>query len=425
MTLSRSLHRTLAASARPSTAASRRYLSAAMTPSQIETIKATIPALQQHGTDITTTFYRNMLSANPELRNIFNITHQITGEQPKALASAVLAYASHIDNPAVLGSVVTRIAHKHVSLGVTPEQYAIVGENLLKAIKQTLGDAATEPIMDAWAAAYGQLADIFIDVEGKLYDSAASRAGSWKGWRKFKLAEKVRESDEITSFRLAPADGGSTPLPAYEPGQFVSVRCYVPALNAYQPRQYSLSGVPQGSQFQISVKREQGSPVQPAGRVSMILHEGMEVGSEVEVSMPFGDFVLDASQNTPVVLVSGGVGLTPLMAMLRDAAKAKRQAVFVHGARSAGVHAMKAEVDEIAAASEGNVSKVVFYENGAEGCDFKGRVDLTKIQDKVVLPDADYFVCGPLQFMEAQKSTLMGMGVDEGKIHMEQFGSPS
>lgn len=401
-----------------------------MTPQQMETVKLTIPALQQHGVAITTLFYKNMLRENPQLRNMFNITHQLTGEQPAALAHAVLAYATNIENPAVLLPVVSRIAHKHVSLGVTPEQYAVVGENLLGAIQQTLGTAATPAILDAWKAAYGQLAKIFIDFEGGLYEDAQKTPGGWKGWRKFVLAATKQESDDIVSFHLSPVDGQA--LPTFKPGQFVSVRCYVPELKAYQPRQYSLSDIPNQTHFQISVKREPGSHVRPAGRVSNVLHRGLAVGSEVEVSMPFGDFVLDTTATTPVVLVSGGVGQTPMMTMLKTAIAqpTERKVVYVHAARSGRAHAMKDELGAVMA-TRSDIDRVVFYEEitdadtQGEDYDHVGRVDMLKIKDKVLLPEADYYICGPAPFIKAQCKALKEMGVVDGKVHSELFGSPT
>jgi nitric oxide dioxygenase len=165
--------------------------------------------------------------------------------------------------------------------------------------------------------------------------------GGWKGWRKFFISDKVRESEEIISFHLTPADKGV--LPSYKPGQFVSIRCFVPELGTYQPRQYSLCDVPNGKYFQIPVKREFASDTKPAGRVSNVRHELLPEGSEVDISMPFGDFVLDINATTPVVFISGGVGLTPMMAMLKKITEEgkPRKVVFIPAARNSRVHAMK------------------------------------------------------------------------------------
>ncbi|KAG8409389.1 Nitric oxide oxidoreductase [Metarhizium acridum] len=401
-----------------------------LTSEQIKIVQSTIPALEQHGIAITTLFYKRLLDSHPELKNIFNATHQVTGEQPAALAHAVWAHASNIENPAALQTTISRIGHKHASLGITPEQYPIVGEGLLAAIKTVLGPAANDQVIDAWGAAYEKLAEYFIQFEGELYRQAAATPGGWKGWRKFFVSDKVQESDEIISFYLTPVDRDA--LPTYKPGQFVTVRCFVPELASYQPRQYSLSDVPNGKSFRISVKKAAASDTRPAGRVSNVLHEDLPAGAELDVSMPFGDFVLDVNATTPVVLMSGGVGLTPMMAMLKTLVDQAswRKVVFVHAVRNGRVHAMKAALSEIVA-NNPQVRRAVFYEEVTDqnqqgfDYDFVGRVELSKIKDMVLLPGADFYICGPLPFMKAQSKALMLMGVDEERVHMELFGSPS
>jgi hemoglobin-like flavoprotein len=166
-------------------------------PRRVASDKSTAPVLAEHGVAITTHFYKRLLDNNPELKNIFNTAHQSTGAQPAALAHAVWAYASNIDNLGALSTAVSRIGHKHASLGVRADQYPIVGENFLSSIKEVLGDAVDKPVLDAWKAAYQQLADIFIDFENNLYKKAEATPGGWKGWRKFTVSRKVHESDEI------------------------------------------------------------------------------------------------------------------------------------------------------------------------------------------------------------------------------------
>lgn len=402
-----------------------------LTTQQKEIVKSTIPALEEHGVTITTVFYKRMLEAHPELKNIFNTAHQDTGEQPAALAHAVWAYASNIDNPEALSTAVSRIGHKHASLGIAPEHYPIVGEHLLAAIKEVLGPAANQDVVAAWAAAYQQLANIFMNFEDTLYQQSTQSPGGWKGWRKFFVSKKVIESDEIISFHLAPADKAAN-LPAYQPGQFVSVRCYIPELNSYQPRQYSLSDAPSSDHFRISVKREFARDTRPAGRISNVLHETIPVGAELDISMPFGDFVLDVNASTPAVLISGGVGLTPMMSMLKTIISRQgtgREVKFIHAARNGHVHAMKDDLAKIVAQNP-SVSRMVFYEETTpeykqgEDYDYVGRIDLPKIKDQVVLPDADYYICGPQPFMKAQSKSLESLGVPPERIHMEVFGSP-
>lgn len=394
---------------------------------QMDLVKSTAPVLAEHGIAITRHFYKRMLGNHPELKNIFNVAHQATGAQPAALAHAVWAYASNIDNLGALGPVVSRIGHKHASLGVTADQYPIVGENLLASIKEVLGDAVDEAVLDAWKAAYQQLADIFIKFEQDLYDTAAATPGGWNGWRQFIVARKVRESDEIISFHLVPSD--KKPLPAFKPGQFISVRCYVPELGVYQPRQYSLSDIPNGTYFRISVKREFAARAKPAGRISNVLHESIPEGSLLDVSMPYGDFILDINAKKPVVLISGGVGLTPMMSMLKTIVEQgkTRPVVFIHAVRNRQVHAMNQDLSEIMYENP-QVSRATFYEEVNEGdvkgvdYDFVGRINFEDIKEKVLLPDADYYLCGPQPFMKLQRQALERLGIAPERIHSEVFG---
>ncbi|KAK4938266.1 Nitric oxide oxidoreductase [Elasticomyces elasticus] len=391
-------------------------------------VKSTAPVLAEHGVTITSHFYKRMLENHPELRNIFNAAHQSTGTQPAALAHAVWAYASNIDNSGALTTAVSRIGHKHASLGIRPDHYPIVGENLLISIKEVLGDAVNQPVLDAWAAAYQQLADIFINFEKDLYQKAEQTPGGWTGWRKFKVAHKVHESDEIISFYLEPVE--VVKLPSFQSGQYISVRVFVPELGVYQPRQYSLSDIPDGKHFRISVKKESAKDLAPAGRISNVLHENVPEGAEIDVSNPYGDFTLDVETDVPVVLISGGVGITPMLSMLGTLVDhaPKRKVVFVHAARGGNVHAMKEYLSRIMK-DNSQVSRAIFYENVAEAeregvdYDYRGRIDLEKVKDKVLLPDANYYICGPIPFMQSQQKTLEGLGVPSERIHSEVFGS--
>lgn len=397
-----------------------------LAPATIATVKATAPVLAEHGFAITSRFYQGMLGAHPGLKNIFNMRHQERGEQQRALASAVLAYATHIDDLAALGPAVARISHKHASLGVVPEQYAIVGEHLLGAIKEVLGDAATGEIVGAWAEAYGQLADILISTEESLYEAAAAKPGGWRGWRPFTVRHKRRESEVVTSFFLEPEDGGA--LSDFEPGQYISIAIDVPALGLQQIRQYSLSDAPNGRHYRISVKREaSGEPT--AGYVSNLLHDHVARGDTVRITPPFGPFHLDRGADTPVVLVSGGVGLTPLVSMLKTLLKhSEREVAFVHGARNGAVHAMKERL-QASADTNRRLTSIVFYDAPREddvlGYDYDhaGPVDLRRVADRAIKPNADYYVCGPVPFMQAQIEALKSLGVPPARIHYEVFGS--
>lgn len=136
----------------------------------IDIVKSTVPVLQERGLEITTTFYKIMFENNPEVKPLFNMDRQESGEQPKALAMTVLAAAKNIDNLEALLPAVKNIGQKHVDVKVLPEHYPIVGKNLLLAIKEVLGDGATDEVLEAWGEAYNVIADVFIEVEKDIYN---------------------------------------------------------------------------------------------------------------------------------------------------------------------------------------------------------------------------------------------------------------
>ncbi|MDI2090330.1 NO-inducible flavohemoprotein [Commensalibacter oyaizuii] len=399
-----------------------------LTDTQKSIVKSTVPVLREHGVALTSHFYKRMLSINPELKQVFNRGHQEAGKQQHALATAVLAYAEHIDNPEILKNALVHIANKHVSLGIRAEHYPIVGNHLLASIKEVLGDAATDALIDAWGAAYQQLADLLIGMETKLY-AENIKHGSWTGWRGFKIVKKVPETDQITSFYLQPVDGGQ--LPQFNPGQYISVRVYVPEWDLMQPRQYTLSDAPGKETYRISVKREDQTEQTPAGRVSNILHHHYDVGDIIDLAPPAGEFCLDNQNDKPVYLISAGVGITPMISMLTYLAEQdnKRPVAFIHGTRNRKTHAMFQHLNEIVTKHQ-NMKKIVFYSNPSTqdqpGLQFDhvGRVNLKMIEDKLV-PDANYYLCGPVEFMKEQGKILKNLGVPPCNIHVEAFGTGS
>ncbi|HLG27931.1 MAG TPA: globin domain-containing protein, partial [Paenisporosarcina sp.] len=188
----------------------------------IDIVKSTAPILADRGVEITSVFYKNLFTAHPELLNLFNSVNQKQGRQQTALANTVYAAALHIDNLGVLLPAVKQIAQKHRSLGIKAEHYPIVGKHLLEGIKEVLGDAATDEIIQAWADAYGIIADVFIQVENEMYKEAEEQENGWGEFKNFEIVDKVVESDIITSFYLKPVDGSA--VPTYNPGQYITIR---------------------------------------------------------------------------------------------------------------------------------------------------------------------------------------------------------
>ncbi|KAJ2904343.1 uncharacterized protein MKZ38_008259 [Zalerion maritima] len=408
-------------------------MAAPVTASQIEIVKATAPVLKEHGTTITTTFYDNMLEAHPDLKNIFSMTSQANGRQPRALAQSVLAYATHIDDLPALTHAVERIAQKHASLFVTPPQYDIVGKHLMGAIGQVLGPAATPEIVDAWTAAYAALAQVFIRREAQMYEEN----GSWRGWRRFRIARKVAESENIASLYLEPVDGAK--LPAYLPGQYVSLQVKPPGLAYFQSRQYSLSAAPreEGDYYRVSVKKEEGREgASPPGVVSNLLHDELQEGAEVGLSHPQGEFFVDpkdgSKRDVPLVLISAGVGATPMMGILDAVAGKGRPISWIQAAMEEKKIPFVEQVRKVAEENKDTVRASVFLELGGKAGSYKGFA--TGYEGRIVLENLDgakdlfvqdgrteYCVCGPEEWMIAIRKGLVDMGVGQERIALELF----
>ncbi|HWT35511.1 MAG TPA: NO-inducible flavohemoprotein [Paraburkholderia sp.] len=378
-------------------------------------VKATVPLLESGGEALTTHFYKTMLSEYPSVRPLFNQAHQQSGDQPRALANAVLMYARHIEQLEQLGGLVSQIVNKHVALNILPEHYPIVGTCLLRAIREVLGpEIATDAVIEAWGAAYGQLADLLIGLEEKVYVEKETSKGGWRGTRPFTVARKVKESDEITSFYLSPADGGD--LLEFQPGQYIGLRLIVDGEEIR--RNYSLSAAANGREYRISVKRE------PHGKGSNHLHDSVNEGDTLDLFAPSGDFTLEHNDK-PLVLISGGVGITPTLAMLNAALQTSRPIHFIHATRHGGVHAFREFIDELAARHP-QLKRFYVYEKPRqqdEAHHAEGFIDEDRLIEWMpATRDVDVYFLGPKPFMKAVKRHLKAIGVPEKQSRFEFFG---
>jgi nitric oxide dioxygenase len=381
-------------------------------------IKATVPLLESGGEALTTHFYTTMLAEYPSVRPLFNQAHQQSGDQPRALANAVLMYARHIDQLEQLGGLVSQIVNKHVALNILPEHYPIVGGCLLRAIREVLGaEIATDAVIEAWAAAYQQLADLLTGLEEKVYVEKETAPGGWRGTRPFVVARKVKESDEITSFYLRPADGGE--LLDFHPGQYIGLKLIVDGEEIR--RNYSLSAAANGREYRISVKRE------PNGRGSNFLHDYIVEGATLDLFAPSGDFTLEQSDK-PLVLISGGVGITPTLAMLNAALKTSRPVHFIHATRHGGVHAFRDVIDTLADRHP-QLKRFYVYEKPRQEDDAhhaEGFIDEARLIEWMPSTrDVDVYFLGPKPFMKAVKRHLKAIGVPEKQSRFEFFGPAS
>lgn len=393
-------------------------------------IQASVPVLREHGVAITTRFYAGMFDAHPELRNVFNMGNQASGVQQQSLASAVFAYAAHIDQPAALAPVVERIVHKHVSVGIKPSHYPIVGRHLLGAIRDVLGEAATPELLAAWDEAYWLLAGELIAAEARLYERTGTSPGEL---RPLRVARIEPEGLDTVSVYLQTPEGGSPG--DFLPGQYVSVAMEWADEGDGQPRrqlrQYSLSDAPQQPWWRLTVKRERGDTT-PAGQVSNWLHDRVRVGDVLPVGTPCGDFTPALDGSNPLVLMSAGVGITPMVSVLKAliARNPQRPVVFAHAARSGQHQALRGDLKD-AARHLPHLRTVLFHEQAA-GDDHRADAGLPPAHHGLMTPGpvlegldltaCHVYLCGPLPFMRAQWAALLAQGVPPAQLHREVFG---
>ncbi|KQV66044.1 NO-inducible flavohemoprotein [Rhizobium sp. Root1220] len=393
----------------------------ALTSETIEIVKNSVPALATHGTAITKSMYARLFR-DAHIRDLFNHANQgEDGSQVQALAGAILAYAKNIENLSVLAPVVERIAHKHIGYHILPEHYPFVAEALLYAIKDVLGDAASPELLAAWGEAYWFLANVLQEREVEIRNELEERTGGWTGWRAFAIAEKTRESEVVTSFVLRPVDGG--PVARHRPGQYLTLRLPVEAGNEIK-RNYSISSGPSDNSYRISVKREAGGQ---GG--SLFLHDKAEIGTVLNVTPPAGDFHLADEPPRPVVLLSGGVGLTPMISIVEAivADHPDLDAHFVHGALNSSTHAMDRHVRALAR-DHGKITVSTFYsepgKSDAVGLshDVDGFITADWLRLNTPLDEADFYLCGPKPFLRSLVPALLRSGVSADRVHYEFFG---
>ncbi|MEV5732209.1 globin domain-containing protein [Streptomyces sp. NPDC052292] len=378
------------------------------------TVRATLPAVGAAIGEITERFYARLFEAHPELlRDLFNRGNQAAGVQKQALAGSIAALATYlVNNPEQRpDAMLERIAHKHASLGIVPEQYPIVHEHLFAAIAEILGDAVTPEVAAAWTDVYWLMANALIAIEKRLYAQSEQQ-----GWREWRVVERIDETADVASFRLRPVDDG--PVPGYRAGQYVSVGVTL-ADGARQIRQYSLTAAPGSPERRFAVKRVAGDGAAPEGEVSNHLHAHVREGDVLQLSAPYGDLVLEDT-GAPLLLASAGIGVTPMIAMLEQLAIGGHRApvTVVHADRSPAAHALRSD-HEAYTAKLPEAEPVFFYEQDAEGAGRPGLVDLTDVE---VPAGTRAYLCGPLPFMRAVRAQLIEKGVAPADIHYEVFG---
>ncbi len=388
-----------------------------LTKTDIEIVKSTAPLLEQGGSLITTHFYERMFKHNPEVKGIFNMSNQLTGRQRVALFEAILAYAQNLDNLAVLKQAVERIANKHASFYIQPAHYDIVGHHLIETFRELLPEQFTTDVENAWLKAYQVLAGVFINREEQIYSENEAQIGGWRGKRAFKLISKNAESQLVTSFVFEPVD--LNPVADYLPGQYIGIEIDDARLANTEIRQYSLSDKANGKTYRISVKRELG---EHPGQVSNYLHDNLNVGDLVDLYAPTGDFFF-TDQQAPIALISAGVGLTPMQAMLENkhAIKYPHPVHYIHACENQAQHSFAERTETLCHHNNWHLSTWYRDDKSNTNNDIKhGFIDFS--QESLPIENGHFYLCGPLQFMAFAKSELLGLGVAATRIHYEVFG---
>lgn len=391
-----------------------------LSPESEAVVKATAGVVAENAEAITARFYPHMFAAHPELLNVFNKANQAIGEQPKALAASVVAYAVHLIDPTApdFRPVMRRIAHKHVSLGIKGTDYTIVGRHLMWAVGDVLGEAVTPEVASAWDEVYWLFGAQLIAEEAKLY---ALGGTNWEEpWRKYKVIDRDDEAEGVFSLEIAPVEGA---LPPHQVGQYVAIAVDLPS-GERQPRQYTISGVPGGQAFRVTIKRVMGVDGAPDGQVSNWLADNAQVGAVLDVSQPSGDVILSESQE-PLVLVSAGIGITPMAAILEDLAQRqpRRTVRIYHADRSHGTQALYQRMLGQSLQLKDSYGEF-WYEEGADEAPTRrpahsGRMDLSTVE----IPEGcRVFMCGPLDFMSGARRSLIERGVPADRIDYEIFG---
>ncbi|CAN7233421.1 globin domain-containing protein [Mycolicibacterium frederiksbergense] len=360
-------------------------------PAHADMITATLPLVGANIDAITREFYRRLFEAHPSLlRNLFNRGNQAQGAQQRALAASIATFATHLVNPDLPhpAELLSRIGHKHASLGITADQYPIVHEHLFAAIVQVLGaETVTAEVAEAWDRVYWIMAQTLIDMERALYEEAGVAAGDV--YRRGRVTGRVDDPSGVILVTVGGLDAD------FEPGQYVSVGVTLPD-GARQLRQYSLVNAPGGGELTFAVK--------PAGEVSGWIRDHLHVGDLIDVTVPFGD--LPAPQpGVPLVLISAGIGITPMLGIL-ETLPADARVQVLHADRSEATHPLR-ERQRGLVEKLPNATLQLWYE------------DLMSL-DGVALPaDAEVYLCGNDGFVRAVRDQLLARGVT--RVHCELF----
>lgn len=372
-------------------------------------IEATAPVVAERMPHITPEFYKRMFAARPDLMDgMFSRSSQLEGTQPQALSNSIVIFATYIlSHPDQYpDEVLSRVAHKHTSLGLQEDEYPTVYKYLFEAIAADLGDACTPEVAEAWSEVYWLMANALIKIEKGLYAQQANDVTK----APFELVSRKETGDQVVDLTFEPAD--ETPMTEAKAGQYISL--FTTAEDGLlQPRQYTLLPAKK-NQRRVAIKLD------PNGEMTR-RHHALKEGDVVDLSNPYGDITLGGfgdDGSGPLYLFSAGIGVTPMIAFLSELAEqgSEREVVVVHGTHSQDAWPMREEMIELVGKLKNG--KIVSFATDGSG-DFEGHVDVSKLD---VPSNASVYLCGPLPFMKETRSHLVDAGVPGVQIQYEIFG---
>lgn len=372
-------------------------------------IEATAPVVAERMPHITPEFYKRMFAARPDLMDgMFSRSSQLEGTQPQALSNSIVIFATYIlNNPDKYpDEVLSRVAHKHTSLGLLEDEYPTVYKYLFEAIAADLGDACTPEVAEAWSEVYWLMANALIKIEKGLYAQQANDVMR----APFKLVSRKETGDQVVDLTFEPAD--DTAMTESKAGQYISL--FTQAEDGLlQPRQYTLLPS-EKNQRRVAIKLD------PNGEMTK-RHFALQEGDVVDISNPYGDITLGGfgdDGSGPLYLFSAGIGVTPMLAFLSELVdqNSQREVVVVHSSSSKDAWPLREEMEELVG-KLANGKLISFLGDGSG--DFEGRVDVSQLD---VPSDASVYLCGPLGFMKDTRSALVDAGVPGVQIQYEIFG---
>lgn len=386
-------------------------LPTSMSKATTDMIIATAPAVAPKMLDITKCFYAKVIGKHPELKQYFNMTNNIpiSEDQPKALAASCIAYATNITDLSpllVAGGPVAAICHRHVALAIHPMQYVVVHENLMEAIGDILGGIVTPEIAAAWSEAVLFLAKAMIDTEESLYQMVEQREGGWSGFAEFEVSEINDLTKDVRQVSFKPPSG--SPLEgsnfAFTAGQYLTIQIDMDGDNLSAPRHFTATSPVGADYLQCTIKKVKG------GKLTSYVHEHLKVGDKVTLATPVGVFTATPEETPKAVLMSAGIGITPMVNMKRSLNENVQ--LVVHVDRSEESHPYREVFED---------SKTLYKYTSVSGRTTAEDLVAETLEQAEGGTDNEFFICGPEQWMDDVQKALLAKGAK--KVVCEVFGS--